>query len=278
MPILGAFQDTPQVTAASSSAEERLETEAKGYELVLEREPDNQAALRGLLEVRIQQGKVDALIPVLEQLAAKNPEQPDYTVLLAQTKQRVGDLEGAAQTYRSILETQRGNINALKGLSDLLIEQDRPQAAIGLLEDTLATADEANQAQPGSVDVTLVQVLLGEVYSKLQRYDEAIAVYDQASQANPQNYLPILGKALVLQMQGKNEEAEPLFASAEALAPDARKDQIRQLATAPPSPSPSVSPVPEAPASSAPEGSAAEPPAEGTEPAVDAAPPEESAE
>lgn len=248
-PLLGAFQNTPQVAASPSSPQERLETEAKGYELVLQREPDNQAALRGLIEVRVQQGNIEAIVPVLEKLAEQNPDQADYQVLLAQTKQRTGDLEGAAQAYRTVLETRPGDINALKGLSDLLIQQERPQAAIGLLEETLNTADAVNQAQPGTIDPTSVRVLLGEVYFKQQRYEDAIATYDQAAQINPEDFRPILGKALVLQAQGKTEEAAPLFASAESLAPAQFKDQVKQLAAAPsPSPVPTTEATPEEPA------------------------------
>lgn len=257
LPLLGAFQDNPQVSASPTSFQERLETEAKGYELVLQREPDNQAALKGLLEVRVQQGNLEALIPILESLAEQNPEQPDYAVLLAQTKQRLGDREGSAQAYRGVLDTRPGDINALKGLSELLVEEGRPQVAISLLEDTLQTADEANRVQPGSVDLTSVRVLLGEVYFKQQRYEEAISTYDQATQVNPQDFRPILGKALVLQAQGRNDEAAPLFASAEALAPDQYKDQVRELATAPtasPSPTSDSPATTESPASeSAPE-------------------------
>jgi tetratricopeptide (TPR) repeat protein len=258
-PLLGAFQNTPsQVAASPSSTQERLETEAKGYELVLQREPDNQAALRGLIEVRVQQGNIEAIVPVLEKLVEQNPDQADYQVLLAQTKQRTGDLEGAAQAYRTVLETRPGDINALKGLSDLLMQQERPQAAIGLLEDTLNTADAVNQAQPGSVDPTSVRVLLGEVYFKQQRYEEAIATYDSAAQANPEDFRPILGKALVLQAQGRTDEAAPLFASAESLAPTQFKDQVKQLATTPsPSPAPASAPAVDAEAPAEPEAESA---------------------
>lgn len=261
VPLIGAFQQTPQIATSSGSPQERLETEAKGYELVLQREPENQAALRGLLEVRVQQGNIEAVIPVLEKLAEQNADRPDYSVLLAQTRQQVGDLEGAAQAYRSVLESRPGDINALKGLSGLLIQQERPQAAIGLLEETLSTADETNQAKPGSVDVTSVQILLGEVHYKLQEFDQAIATYDQAAQANPQDFRPVLGKALVLQAQGKTEEAAPLFTSAENLAPDQFKDQVKQLATAATaSPSPGATASPSAPPEASQESPA---PAEG---------------
>lgn len=273
LPFSGAFQQSQRPTGSatpspgpSGSPTADLEAQAKGYELVLQREPDNQTALRGLVETRIQQGKLEELLEPLQKLAELNPDQPDYTVLIAQTKQRLGDKEAAAELYRSTLEKHPGSINALKGLSDLLIEQERPEAAIGLLQDTIKTSDEANKVQPGTVDVGSVQLLLGEVYARQQRFEEAIATYDRAIQTNSQDFRPILGKAIVLKAQGKTDEAKPLFTSAAALAPAQFKDQINKLATAPsPSPSPAASASPANPSES--------PASEPTEPApVETAP------
>lgn len=246
LPFSGAFQQSQRSGSASPSPKASasptsdLEAQAKGYEMVLQREPDNQTALQGLVETRIQQGKLDALLEPLQKLAELNPEQPDYAVLLAQTKQRLGDPEAAAELYRSTLEKHPGSINALKGLADLLLQQERPEAAISLLQDTIKTADEANKAQPGTIDVASIQLLLGETYARQDRFEEAMAIYDQASQTNAQDFRPILGKALVLKAQGNLDQAQPLFASAAALAPAQFKDQITQLGTASPSPSPSA--------------------------------------
>jgi tetratricopeptide (TPR) repeat protein len=226
---------TPGAGAASAS---QLEEQAKGYELVLQREADNQTALRGLLDIRLQQGNIQEAIKPLEKLAQLNPEQTEYTVLLAQAKQRLGDREGAAQAYRNVLASHPGDINALQGLVGLLLEQKRPQAAIGLLQDTLKTADEANRVQAGSVNVTSVQILLGQVYVGEGRYDEAIAVLDQAIQSDKHDFRPVFAKAVVLQRQGKREAAQALFASAAELAPAQYKDQINQVAKAPPTPAP----------------------------------------
>jgi tetratricopeptide (TPR) repeat protein len=228
LPLAGLLRTSPTTANAPTSD---LEAQARGYELVLEDEPDNQTALRNLLRVRRELGDVEGTIAPLEKLAELNPTQPEYTILLAQAKQQVGDREGAAQAYRSILTTQPGNIYALQGLAALLIEQERPEAAIGLLQDTLRNASQANQIQPGSVDVTSVRLLLGQVYAEGDRYDEAIAVYEQAIQSDRQDFRPVLAKALVLQAQGKDDQAQPLFTTAASLAPAQYKDQINQLAT-----------------------------------------------
>lgn len=258
VPLIAAFNETknstPNSTAtrntsASSSQTSKLEDAARGYEQVLLREPENQTALRGLLETRLQLlsfgvGDIKGVIEPLEKLAQINPEQTRYAVLLAQAKQQIGDNEGAAQAYRSVLENKPGDLAALQGMVTLLLDQQRPEAAIGLLQDTLNTAPQANKIQPGSIDTIGVQVLLGNVYRSGKRYAQALAVYDQAIKNDKQDFRPVLAKAMLLKDQGKTEEAKILFTKATALAPAQYKDEINKQATASPAPAPSPSATP----------------------------------
>ncbi|WP_044170433.1 tetratricopeptide repeat protein [Kamptonema formosum] len=215
-----------------------LEGQARGYELVLQREPDNQTALQGLLRTRLELRDIKGTIPPLEKLAKLNPDEPRYGVLLAQAKQYLGDVEGAAQIYRAILTSKPGSLEALQGLVNLLLGENRPEAAIGLLQDTLKTAAGANQVQPGSVDVPSVQLLLGDVYAQQKRFDEANAIYDELIKTKPDDFRPVLGKALVLKTQGKEGDAKSLFSKAVTLAPATYKDKIQQLASPKPAPAP----------------------------------------
>jgi tetratricopeptide (TPR) repeat protein len=238
-----------------------LQAQARGYELVLQREPDNVTALRGLLQVRLELigqgvGDIKDAIAPLEKLASLNPETTEYGILLAQAKERTGDREGAAGAYRSILVSRPGEIKALQGLVNLLLVQQRPEAAIGLLQDTLKAAPAANQAKPESIDVTSVQLILGQVYAVQKRFDEAIAIYDESAKANPKDFRPTLGKAIVLKEQGKTDEAKTLFDRATELAPPNYKDQINQLASGTPSPSPAAATTPEPAASPSPKPAA----------------------
>ncbi|MEG4806872.1 tetratricopeptide repeat protein [Microcoleus sp. F8-D3] len=260
-------QSTPTPTQTAQSGEkqsELLQAQARGYELVLQREPDNVTALRGLLQVRLELigqgvGDIKDAIAPLEKLASLNPETTEYGILLAQAKERTGDREGAAQAYRSILASKPGEIKALQGLVNLLLVQQRPEAAIGLLQDTLKAAPAANLAKPESVDVTSVQLILGQVYAVQKRYEEAIAIYDESAKANPKDFRPTLGKAIVLKEQGKTDEAKTLFDRATELAPPNYKDQINQLASGTPSPSPAAATTPEPAASPSPEGALPKP-------------------
>jgi tetratricopeptide (TPR) repeat protein len=225
--------------ADPASRQGELEAQARGYELVLEREPDNQTALKGLVDTRIQLGDLQGVVPALEKLAAQNPTVSDYQVLLAQTKQQLGDLDGAASLYRQILDQNPADLNALQGLTALLIQQQRPQAAIGLLQDTLANAPKSPGTAPG-VDTLSVQLLLAQVYVESDQIDQALGLYDQAMASAPQDFRPVLAKALVLQQRGDREAAQVLFDQATAMAPAQFKDQIGQMANqgAPANPGP----------------------------------------
>ncbi|WP_414618906.1 tetratricopeptide repeat protein [Calothrix sp. CCY 0018] len=258
VPIIAAFNDSQQsgntekgTGNSASDQKAKLELTAKGYEQVLEREPENTTALQGLLEARLQlfrlgQGDIKGIITPLEKLSKLNPEETRYAVLLAQAKQQAGDKEGAAQAYRTVLETKPGDLPALQGMVALLLDQKRPEAAIGLLQESLDKAEKANKIEPDSVDTTAVQVLLGSVYAKEKRYAQALSTYDKVIKNDPKDFRPFLAKAMVLKDQGKTEEAQPLFEKANSLAPARYKDEInRQATSASPTPTPEVSPSPE---------------------------------
>lgn len=209
----------------SSKTKAQLEDEARGYELVLQREPDNQTALQGLLEAKLRLGDLQGSIAPLEKLATLNPQETDYLLLLAQAKQHQSDYEGAAQAYRQILAALPEDLNALQGMVNLYLTQNRPEAAIGLIQDSIKIATGSD-----SGNLSSMQLLLGQVYANQKRYQEAIAIYDRAIAEDSKDFRPVLAKALILQEQKKNEEAKPLFNTAASLAPAQYKDQIEQMA------------------------------------------------
>ncbi|MGB3514174.1 MAG: tetratricopeptide repeat protein [Microcoleaceae cyanobacterium] len=239
--ILEANQKNSQPTPDSTQSpvvdrEADLKAQARGYELVLQRESDNQTALQGFLQVQLEliqlgKGNIEEVIPPLEKLSELNPGNIDYSLLLAQARAYTGDREGAAKIYRSLLAANPGDLKSLQGLVNLLLQQERPEAAIGLLQDTLKAAPQANQIELGSIDVVSVQLILGQVYAEQKRYDEAIAVYDEAIKGNAEDFRPIFAKAVVLKEQGNTESAQELFTKAIEMAPAGFKDQIKREAS-----------------------------------------------
>ncbi|MEM6449180.1 MAG: tetratricopeptide repeat protein [Cyanobacteria bacterium P01_D01_bin.105] len=230
-------RDGHSTQSAQSSADltQKLQGQIEGYKLVLEREPNNPAALAGIIDAQIQLGDLEGAVEPLERLAELNPETLEYSILLAQTKQQLGELEGAAQIYRRVLTQNPGSVPALEGLVALLISQERTEAAVGLLRDTLNTADQTNELAPGSVDKLSVKLLLGQVFVEQTKYDEALTIYDEAiadaAAASPTqpDFRPTLAKGLVLKEQGKDEDAQVLFDQALGMAPTQYKDGVQQL-------------------------------------------------
>ncbi|MGC9504246.1 tetratricopeptide repeat protein [Baaleninema sp.] len=216
-------------SAANASSEDDLSAQARGYELVLQREPDNETALRGLIDVRRQQGDIEGAIEPLERLAELNPDEPRYTILLAQTKQYLGNREGAAETYRNLLTREPGNVQALQGLVDLLLQEDRPEAAVGVIEETLQLAPQANQDRADNIDVVSVQLLLGQVYAYQGRNEDALNVYENLIKEHSEDFRPLVGKALLLEQSGKVDEAKATLNTALNVAPPQHKDRIQIL-------------------------------------------------
>lgn len=88
-----AVAEAPPVQNSSQTPSQTAEwaQQAKGYEIVLQREPKNQVALEGLANARLQMNNAKGAIAPLEQLVKLNPNRLDYAKLLAETKKKVGD-------------------------------------------------------------------------------------------------------------------------------------------------------------------------------------------
>jgi cytochrome c-type biogenesis protein CcmH/NrfG len=80
----------PQQPVVVQSTESQLQTQVKGYELVLQREPNNQMALEKLSIIRLNSGDNQGAIALLEKLVKLHPDRQDYKILLTnvQTKTR----------------------------------------------------------------------------------------------------------------------------------------------------------------------------------------------
>ena len=222
-PIVSEDNSKP-VVAIAEQEEAKLEAEAIGYQKILAKEPNNETALRELLKVRLQQQDVTQTVDPLEKLAQLHPEQTEYTVLLAQTKQYLEDYEGAAAAYKSVLAASPGNIMALGGLANLFLTQNLPTKAIALLQNTI---DQGKTESDLDIDVSSIQLLLGEIYTQQEDYEEALTVFDEVAAADKTDFRPILAQGLVLQKQGKDDVAKPLIRKAYELAPPDFKDEIK---------------------------------------------------
>lgn len=91
MAAIPAIQEIAQQDNASQAAsvESTLKQQEKGYELVLQREPNNQVALDGLLKVRLELNDIPGAIEPLKKLVKLNPQREDLIVQLEDLEQQV---------------------------------------------------------------------------------------------------------------------------------------------------------------------------------------------
>jgi cytochrome c-type biogenesis protein CcmH/NrfG len=68
------------------TAETELQKQIKGYELVLQREPNNRIALEKLSIIRLKSGDNQGAIALMEKLVKLYPDRQDYKTVLADVK------------------------------------------------------------------------------------------------------------------------------------------------------------------------------------------------
>jgi tetratricopeptide (TPR) repeat protein len=120
----------------------KLEDQARGYELVLQREPENQTALQGLVEARIQLGDLKGTIPPLEKLAALNPNQTQVQLLLGQVYTLQKSYDEAIAVYDRAIKANNQDFRPVLAKASVLKQQGKTEQAKLLFENaaTLAPA------------------------------------------------------------------------------------------------------------------------------------------
>ncbi|HAX77279.1 MAG TPA: hypothetical protein DCY88_15965 [Cyanobacteria bacterium UBA11372] len=160
-------------------------------------------------------------------------------------------LLGQARGYEAILQSEPENQTALLALFET--RKELVQLGAADIKQTIEPLERLIRLNPNDI---VFQLELGSIYAQQQRLDLAIAIYDNATKLDPQDYRPLLAKGIVLQLQGKKEEAKPLFNRATEIAPVAFKEQVQAqiqqieiLTSAPkasPAPGQPVAPAPAA--------------------------------
>ena len=147
--ISSAFKENQLSTGATppassqtleTSQKSQLEQQARGYELVLDREPDNQTALRGLVEARIQLRDLEGALAPLEKLAASNPNQTEVRLILGQlyaTQQRYDE---AKAVYDQAIKASKEDFRPVLAKASILKQQGLTEQAKALFDNAAALA------------------------------------------------------------------------------------------------------------------------------------------
>lgn len=203
-------------------AVEQLRKEAEGYEVVIEHEPDNLVALRGLANLYLQLGEYQKAITPLSRIVELQPEDGSSTMMLGSLLLQTGAGEQAVDLFEPLYAEQPDNPVLLDGLIRSYLLADQTQAATDLLRARL-------EESPDNRDL---QIQLARVYRQSGRGDEAIEIYNQMIAMDAEDFIPVLEKAVALSQEAgaaKQDEIESLFDQAIRLAPTEQQPQVEQL-------------------------------------------------
>jgi thioredoxin-like negative regulator of GroEL len=93
---IGSSMNEPIATQkATQSQNAQLAAEEKGFAAVLQREPNNQTALKGLVSIRLRSGDMAGTRTALAQLVKLNPADKQYQELLSAIDKQIIDSKNA---------------------------------------------------------------------------------------------------------------------------------------------------------------------------------------
>jgi len=90
-------QQEQQARQGNEQALQQLQVQENGYEAVLEREPNNENALEGLVQTRINMKDYEGAVKPLEKLVELNPEREDYQRVLGQLRQETSQEKSSSK-------------------------------------------------------------------------------------------------------------------------------------------------------------------------------------
>ena len=205
------------------------------YRRALALDDQRLAALFALRDEIQRAGEGSAVLPLLEEALAANPDEPTLALLAGQEWQQQGDLPRAISAYQSALQSMTPD--RLGPTSDpQAFASTRAFAAARLAEsyDALGRPDAAlnyyRAAVASAPSVAWPHVQLGDALRRVDQPEEAATHYDAAITADPHYIDGYLRWADLLSAQGQDEAAaalyDAIFQQLQGDAPTALSDQV----------------------------------------------------
>jgi Tfp pilus assembly protein PilF len=170
-------------------------------------------------------GEFSVAAEQLEKLTIAKPNDVESLRVLAEARSAGGEPVKATEAYRKAWKAAgENNLEVLTGFANALVEEGKPQTAV----EQIRVVSKSKQAKDiGEVELGL---LLAKTYSQWRGHGpDAVAQYDALIEANPQDFRPPLGKALLLREQGQEGDAQRYILQAKYLAPPSARPLVDAL-------------------------------------------------
>jgi tetratricopeptide (TPR) repeat protein len=203
--------------------EHRWPEAAATYEQAVRRAPRNNELKARYASALMNAGGREAAAKargVLNELLAAQPHDGRALYLLSQAERRLGDLPAAEKTARRVIAEDAKSPWGYYALAESLEERHQYQAVIDEL--TAPVAEFRTRAGATAFERGLLLPHLGFAYQELGQMDKAIAVFEEAKQASPND--PSVAAYLI-----EANIAAKKYAAAAALARAASQDHPDDL-------------------------------------------------
>ncbi len=161
------------------------------------------ATENGVDEILVKPFSLKDILPKLNNAFKKfhNPYNPEKVYELAKKHYREGKYEDGEKIYKRLAESAAQSARPIVGLARIAAKQGDHQKAMQLLA----------EAEKRNVNYVHLYVLRGELFSELNRLEEAIPQFRKAIEMSPLNPVRYESAAKILFQQSKYQEAADLL-------------------------------------------------------------------
>ena len=201
---------------SAASPRARLEREVQQLQRRQAAGQASSAEQQRLLELLVGLERRQEAVPLLEQLADRQPERWSLRLLLAELRRDQRDRPGAERELRQLLHQRPDQIEALQLMTLLQLETGRGAQAQQQLE-AAWTRNSAPKLQPEALAIGL---LLADLQQRRGQAGAAEATLIRISTRFPGDPRPLLARALLQQERGDRPGAQRSLAEARSRQSD----------------------------------------------------------
>jgi cytochrome c-type biogenesis protein CcmH/NrfG len=220
-----AGQQTGAQTELAPEQRADIEKQLEEMNKKLDVNADDLESLEAAAVLHARLGEYSIAAEQLEKLTAAKPNDVDSLRVLAEAWSAAGEPAKATEAYRKAWKVAgENNLEILTGFASAFVDEGKPQIAV----EQIRSASKSSKAKDiGEVELGL---LLAKTYSQWRGHGpDAVAQYDALIEANPQDFRPPLGKALLLRDQGQEGDAQRYILQAKYLAPPSARPLVDAL-------------------------------------------------
>lgn len=235
-PSTGGLQRT-DVAALVGLYEKGQFAEAASCATTLLRKAPRSALVANVLGSALERlGRKDEALKVFRALTSMEPAYAEAHLHLGKLLLGIGEVQQAVAPLRQAVALTPSNVPALVTLGEALTRRGSVETAMRYIERALCFAPhdvaallaaahaEMRRSNPAAAEAALLtaetmtkdlpdtyRVMLAQAQSQLGKDDAAMANYDRVIARSPMMAAALTGKAVLLQVSGSFDEAEPIF-------------------------------------------------------------------